>query len=189
MHTGAVVLLGGRSTRMGHSKAFIPFGNETFLSHILGQLQSFDELLLSVNGSEQELPSDYHTVVDQYAACGPMGGLHASLCACRSDALLAVSCDLPQFRAELADLLCRAFTPDVDVVLPVTADGRSHPLCAVYRKETAAVFQHFLEQGDYKLLHALQQLRVRQLSVPNHLADCLNNINTPEDLQMLLSSR
>lgn len=185
MNTGAVVLCGGMSRRMGSAKALLPMGDATFLERILGQLEGFDEVLLSVSGRETELPEGYPRVADRYPGCGPMGGLHAALTASGSDALLAVACDLPLFRRELGQLLCGSLTEDEDAVVPVTPDGYRHPLCAVYRKETAAVFQRCLESGTYKLRAALDGMRVREISVPEELQPCLRNINTPEEYRAI----
>lgn len=185
MKIGAVVLCGGMSRRMGSMKAMLPLGDTTFLERILIQLQDFDEVLLSVNGTEQGLPDGYPRVIDQYPGCGPMGGLHAALTACRSDALLAVACDLPFFQRDLGELLCRSLAKGVDAVVPITPDGYRHPLCAVYRKDTAAVFQKHLDKGTYKLRAALDTVNVCEIPVPEPLRHCLQNINTPEEYRTI----
>lgn len=186
MNIGAVVLCGGKSSRMGSPKAFLAMDGETFLHRTLEQLQDFDEILLSINGSERNLPPQYQAVVDQYPACGPMGGLHAALSVCQSEALLAVACDMPYFSSELARLLREHLTPAVDAVIPVTPDGRYHPLCGIYRKTLGPVFQKYLQNGDYKLRSALGQIRVCYIPVTPSLAFCLRNVNTPEEYQALL---
>lgn len=188
MNIGAVVLCGGKSSRMGRSKASLPLQGETFLAHTLSQLQSFDEILLSVNRAQHsKLSSPYPTIVDQYAECGPMGGLHAALQACRSEALFAVSCDLPYFSSELADFLCCEMTPALDGVIPISANGRLHPLCAIYRKEVSVIFEQCLQTEDYKLRNALQRMNIRYVSVPDTLEKCLTNVNTPEDYAQLFT--
>ena len=186
MNIGAVVLCGGKSSRMGRSKVSLPLHGETFLTHTLSQLQSFDEILLSVNSAQHlEFSAPYPTVVDQYAECGPMGGLHATLQACRSEALFAVSCDLPYFSSKLADFLCQEMNPALDVVIPVSESGRFHPLCAVYRKGVFPIFEQCLRNGDFKLRNALRQMNVRYVSVPSALERCLTNVNTPEEYEQL----
>lgn len=181
MEIGAAVLCGGKSSRMGQEKAFLTLGGETFLERILKQLQGFDEILLSVNHTKTELLAQYPGVVDLYPNCGPMSGLHAALVSCRSDALLAVSCDMPFLHQDLVRLLCDSMRSDVDVVIPVSNDGRWHPLCAVYRKSLWPVFQENLEKGDYKLQNALKIMRVRNFYIPRNFENCLKNVNTPEE--------
>lgn len=186
MKIGAVILCGGQSSRMGKPKEALTFHGETFLQRIEEQLKRFDEVLLSVSGSAPGQDGRYRVVPDQYPGCGPMGGLHAALSACRSDALLAVPCDTPLFRGEFADLLCQSMTSCVDAVIPQTPDGYLHPLCAVYRKETAGIFHSYLQAGQYRLLHALQDMRVSLVPVSEQFLPCLENVNTPEAYLELL---
>lgn len=189
MRIGAVVLCGGKSSRMGPPKPFLTIEGETFLQRILSQLQDFDEILLSVNGFEQWGPPQYRTVIDQEPNCGPMGGLHAALSACDSDALLAVSRDIPLFCAELSDILREAMESNVGAVIPVTPDGWCHPLCTVYHKALWPVFQTCLQSGKYKLLDALRQMHVRYIPVVGPLAACLKNVNTLEDYAYLFKTK
>lgn len=183
MKIGAVVLCGGKSRRMGQEKARLTLGGETFLERILGQLDGFDEILISVNGMETKPFLQYPSVADIYPRCGPMGGLHAALSFCRSDALLAVSCDMPFFHRDLARMLCNSVEPGIDAVAPLSADGLCQPLCAVYRKHLWPIFQQQLERGSYKLQDALKSMRVRNVYVTGRLEHYLENINTPEEYQ------
>jgi len=189
MRIGAVILCGGRSRRMGREKALLLLENKTFIQCIEEQLQPFDEVLLSVRGEGQELLPHHRHIADRYCDCGPMGGLHASLAACRSDALLAVACDLPLFRYDLAELLCSKLQDGVDAVVPISQDGRIHPLCAVYRKETTAVFEKNLTEGQYRLREALQRMQVCYVTVPQALQNCLQNVNTPEEYQAIIEKK
>lgn len=185
MRIGAVILCGGNSKRMGREKALLQLKDKTFVQLIAEQLQEIDEVLLSVGSAARELLPQYRQVIDEYPDCGPMGGLHAALTACCSDVLLAVACDLPLFHRDLTQLLCSSLQDSVDAVIPVTTDGRIHPLCAVYRKETAAVFTQSLAAGRYRLRDALEDMQVCYVTVPQPLERCLQNINTPEDYQKI----
>ena len=187
MKFGAVILYGGKSRRMGRDKAELIIEDRTFLEHIAGELENFEELILSLDSAEK-IPTIKCTVVtDVYSGCGPMGGIHSALSTCNSDALLVVSCDLPLFNSELGQYLCTQLNDNTDAVIPVTSDGRIHPLCAVYRKTTAQVFEKYLMVGNYKILNAYKDMRVKY--VPMDRTPCnekwLKNINTPEQYDAL----
>ena len=187
MEFGAVILCGGKSSRMGRDKAELKIEGQTFLDHIAGELHEFGELILSLDSYEKYHETKYLDITDIYPNCGPMGGIHAALTACQSDALLVVSCDMPLFRRELGKYLCSQLTPDADIVVPVTSDGHIHTLCAVYRKQTAPVFERYLKNGNYKILEPFKELKMKYVSL-----DCtpfseklLKNINTPEEYRTL----
>ena len=184
MKLGAVILAGGKSRRMGEDKAELKTGGRSFLEIISGELSGFDELLLSVDDAGRYTGSKLCRVGDVFPGCGPMGGLHAALTACNSDVLLAVSCDLPLFTKALGESLCAGLAEGYDAVVPKTDDGRIHPLCAVYRKSCAAVFEKFLAGGNYRMTDALKAMNVKYI---NGLDDRqLQNINTREEYSLLL---
>ncbi|MFB0919709.1 MAG: molybdenum cofactor guanylyltransferase, partial [Oscillospiraceae bacterium] len=191
MKFGAVILYGGKSRRMGRDKAELVIEGRTFLEHIAEELKDYKELLLSVDSLEKCPDTKYTAVTDIYPDCGPMGGIHAALSACYSDALLVVSCDMPLFRSELGNYLCSQLTEDADAVVPVTSDGRIHPLCAIYRKRVSPVFEKHLKNKSYKILDAYRDFKVK--FIPMDRTPCsekwLKNINTPQEYDALCSRR
>ena len=191
MKFGAVILYGGKSSRMGQDKAELIIDGQSFLDRIAGELDGYAELILSFDNLEKHREMRCTAVTDVYSDCGPMGGIHAALSVCASDALLVVSCDLPLFKSELGEYLCNLLDEQIDAVVPVTADGRIHPLCAVYRKETASVFEKYLKAWNYKILDAYKDMRVKY--IPMDRTPCsekwLININTPQEYDALLSRK
>jgi len=180
MKFGAVILCGGKSRRMGTDKARLTINGVPFLERIAFELREFEELLISVDSIENHPQTVYPSVVDLYPNCGPLGGIHAALSACESDALLALSCDLPLFSHELGEYLCLQLSPDADAVVPITSDGRLHPLCAVYRKTALPVFEQQLKTGNFRMRDAIADLNVVYL--PMAQTPCsekwLENVNT-----------
>jgi molybdopterin-guanine dinucleotide biosynthesis protein A len=187
---GAVILAGGKSSRMKRNKAFLTLGDSTFLGHILGELEDFPEVLISAAAGETGLYDCFQrpVVEDLYPDRGPMGGLYSALMRCRSSRLLALGCDKPLFNGRLGKYLAeRACSGDYEALVPLTRDGRLQPLCAVYAVSCAEVFHRRIRAGNNRLTGALQYLRTGY--VP--LADTpfpdllLSNINTPEAYRTL----
>jgi molybdopterin-guanine dinucleotide biosynthesis protein A len=57
MAEAGIVLCGGKSTRMGSSKALLPFGSETMLQRVVRLLGKVVSPLVVVAAVEQELPA------------------------------------------------------------------------------------------------------------------------------------
>lgn len=184
---GALLLAGGASRRMGTDKTQLLWHGERFILHIARQLSGFDEKLLSVNTAASLLPQPWTVVRDIYPGCGPMGGLQAGLSVCRSPWLFAVSCDLPLLDSSLASFLTGMTGEKWDAVIPVTPDGRTHPLCAVYRKNLSALFEANLCAGKYGLMDTLSACSVRYVALDAAFAKMTGNVNTPADYQALLA--
>ncbi len=187
MKFGAVILYGGKSRRMGTDKAMLPLDGLPFLERLAFELSGFNELLISVDSLETHPQIKLPAVADIYPSCGPMGGIHAALYTCKADALLALSCDLPLFRRGLGEYLCSKLSPDADAVVPITSDGRVHPLCAVYRKTALPIFEQHLNSDNFRMRDALTELQVVYVPMndTSYSEKCLQNVNTPAEYDAL----
>jgi molybdopterin-guanine dinucleotide biosynthesis protein A len=191
---GAVILAGGKNSRMNRNKAFLPLGNSTFLEQVLGELEDFPEVLISAAAGETRLYRSFNRPVleDIYSGRGPIGGLYTALVSCRSSRLLALGCDKPLFTGELGKFLAeRACSGDYEALVPRTRDGRLQPLCAVYAVSCAGVFHHQILAGNNRLTDTLPHLRTAYIALAHTpFPDLiLSNINTPKEYQTLTASR
>ena len=150
----AVLLRGGRSRRMGMDKALLD-----------GLLQGW-----------KVLP-------DRIPNCGPMGGIWTALSACRAEWALTASCDIPAVRQSFFLKLLDSRSEDVDIVCPVTSDGRMHMTCALYRRSAAPLLEARLREGNYRMRSLFSCCRVKTVPVTDPEEErMLSNINTPEEL-------
>ena len=180
---GVVILVGGKSSRMCKNKAHLPLNGKTFLSKILEELEGFEEILLSVDSAEKYRNEGIKTVEDIYPGCGPIVGLYSALSACRSEHILALSCDMPLFQKELGRYMS-AFIDDYhDAFVVVARGGRAHPLCAIYGQRARHILEKQIQEGNYRMFDALGKMRVRHIPLQHSVFpdDIVQNVNTPED--------
>jgi molybdopterin-guanine dinucleotide biosynthesis protein A len=195
MTAGGIVLCGGRSTRMGVSKATLAFGTETMLQRVVRLLGAVVAPVVVVAAREQSLPSLPNGVIvthDEREQRGPLEGLRAGLKALPDSADIAyvTSCDVPLlvpgFAARMIELL-----GDYDVAV-MEIDGFAHPLSAVYRRNTLSQIESLLEKDKLRpvfLFDAVRTRRVRpeeMISIDPQLRT-LRNLNTREDYLEALS--
>ena len=186
MDYSVAILCGGKSSRMGRDKKNLDWHGEPLIRHMLRGFPDCDDLFLAANEETRDLPYGVRTVNDQYPGCGPLAGLHASLLSMKHDVLFAVSCDAPLIDRRTAEILCSELGAHTAAV-PKTADGRVHPLAALYRREAIEAAERQLSQGKYKLRDFLAELDVAY--VPGTILPygvlTLSNLNAPEDIQQL----
>ena len=112
--TGGVILCGGLSTRMGTSKALLPFGPETMLQRVVRMLSTVVWPIVVVAAAGQSLPDLPAGVVvtrDEQPDRGPLEGLRAGLKALPEtiESAYVTSCDVPllvpDFARRMIDLL------------------------------------------------------------------------------------
>src|SRR4051794_7885140 len=102
MRKGAIILCGGKSSRMGRDKATLPFGPERMLDRVVRLLsEAVDPKAILVvaapNQSLPELPTDVAIARDSHEFRGPLQGLATGLriISDRFDAVYATACDVP----------------------------------------------------------------------------------------------
>jgi len=186
----AIVLAGGKSTRLGRDKASELLLGRPLLQHVLDRLAGLVDERVVVSAVGQRLPAldtpDLKVVEDIYPETGPLGGIYTGLTAIDAPYAIAVACDMPLLQPTLvAELLRRA--PGRDLVVPVSEEF-PQPLCAVYSKACVEPFRRQLEAGEYKITAAFGFLRPLYLRPadwrpfdPEGLS--FQNLNREEDLR------
>ena len=158
MKISAIILAGGKSSRMGTHKGGLMLDGATFTDIIASELMKITpDLLFSCTEKTENVPLNCTKVYDIYENCGPMGGLHAALKNCNADAILVSACDTPLIKAELYQLLLDNLG-DHDGIVAVS-EGRQHPLTAVYRK----IWRIFLKSILKRAITALCALSMKQI--------------------------
>ncbi len=175
----AVVLCGGKSTRMGRDKADLVMDGVSFLDLTISKLSSFCSNII-VSG--RSVPG-FLCVDDVFKGCGPLGGIHAGLSACTSPWAFVISCDMPLFKPSVAEVLSSHAGCDVQAIVPVTPDGRVQSLCAFYRFDVAPVAASCLDSGRCAIRALLDSIRT--VYVPFSDSRPFVNINTAEDYERL----
>ena len=180
---GFLILSGGQSKRMGRAKALIEMDGSTLLETVAKAGAAFEERILSANDPQIPTPEGFARCSDIYPGCGPMAGIHAALSMTDCDALVVAPCDAPNYSAGLAQYLADQYDPQLDALVLVGPDGRTHPLSGVYSRSCLPVMEECLKQGKFKLMWMLESMRLKKLALPEQLnADVLENLNTPEDV-------
>ena len=198
MKIGCAILAGGKSSRMGTDKALLEYDGKQFIEQIAEELSRFDERIIARGnncGFNGDLEREWTVIPDLYPDHGPIGGLHAALSACESEALFVVTCDMPLIERDLVQELCEIMQETdsgeervdaYDVVISVGEGGKIHPLCGVYRKSVLPVLEEQIISDQNRVMAALKKLRVKYVTIDSSArARQLANINTPEDYEKL----
>jgi molybdopterin-guanine dinucleotide biosynthesis protein A len=181
----ALILAGGKSTRMGADKAFAMLDGGTLLERALELARSVTADVRIV-GSAEKFAAFGPVVEDVFRECGPLGGIHAGLRSSSAELNLVLAVDVPFVSAELLRFLIgRARESAALAIVPRV--GGWQPLCAVYRREFATVAESALQEGRYKIDVLFAAVRTeaieeRELEAAGFSAEAFRNLNTPEEL-------
>ncbi len=188
----AAVLTGGKSSRMGTDKAFLPLPvcpDETFLSHTLRLVEHFSSVMLSVAVEDDKyLPFGIRQIADRWPEIGPMGGIASCLSATDADGLLVLACDTPFLSEQLIARLEATWAahPEAECIYPTDPEGRLQPLCAIYSRKALPHFLRSISEEHYALRHVIDKLNALPLTLDETLAaQASANINTPEEYKAI----
>ena len=178
---------------MGSDKALLTFHDQTLLARALNTAAAVAGRVVIV-GPRERYATHGEVVEDVYAGCGPLGGIHAALCATETDLNLLLSVDMPLMTAEfLRWLLERARNATEWMVVP-DALGGQQPLCAVYRRPVQALAAQALRLGDYKIGHMFSRaptlyILEAEMRDSGFSPEIFRNVNTAEEYEALSGIR
>jgi len=177
----AIVLAGGHSRRMGADKSMLPIGGRPMIEHICRQLHgTFSRVLVSANDAGKFAFLGLDVIPDKVSDQGPLMAVASALDASGSELNLVLSCDIPHIKlAVVRRLLAEA--AGVDVVVPVTDDGREQPLFAVYRRSVRRCMEDALSSGARRLSDIYDLCRVRFVTLDS--TGWFANLNTMDDYE------
>ena len=189
------VLAGGKSSRMGADKAFLKFGNETFLNNAVKNLETVCGKRVGVILNQlqtdfiEKIPPQTQLIFDTYKNRGAPGGIHAALKNCASEWAIILACDLPFVTSEAVAALCGiALESDENIcaVIPQQFDGKLQPLCGIYRPQLClAKLENLLQtRSSPSARDFLKLILVNLVDATAILRDTGSlflNVNTQED--------
>jgi molybdopterin-guanine dinucleotide biosynthesis protein A len=186
MRKGAIILCGGKSSRMRRDKATLPFGAELMLERVVRLLSEAVELedivvVAAPNQSLPELPASVTIARDLHEFRGPLQGLATGLrnAADRFDAIYATACDVPLLVPAFVDRMFQLLG-EYDVAVPF--DGQHyHSLAAVYRRRALPQIQTLLDSDRLRPPFLFDLVRTREVPVDD-LRDVDPNLDTLENL-------
>jgi molybdenum cofactor guanylyltransferase len=187
---GAIVLAGGRSTRMGTPKALLDWHGAPLIRRVTGLLGRVASPVVVVHAEGQELPPlpGVELVVDRAPGRGPLEGIAAGMRALhgRCDAAFVSSVDVPLLHPRFVRGVAAALNGH-DVALPV-AEGHNHPLSAAYRLSLLPAVEGLLADDRLRPAFLFDMASVRRLG-DGELEEpaSLRNLNTPEDYAAALA--
>ncbi len=176
MNAAGIVLCGGKSSRMGRDKAWLPWRGQPMIAHVVSILCPIvDELVVVASDALELPPLDARVVRDREPALGPLAGIREGLEQIRADFAFVTGTDAPflspAFVTALLSYGCAA-APELD--------GHVQTLAAVYPRNALDQIGAMLEEGRARPLQLLEKLGYRKLCA-GELPDpqSVRGFNTP----------
>jgi molybdenum cofactor guanylyltransferase len=205
----AILLAGGKSTRMGRDKAFLQLGHDAFVYRIARELLRVSDDLMVVIGRKkkdqfQEIfkqlrleghdPSSIRILNDAYDFENPLAGILTGFANARHEYAAVVGCDMPLINSGVIKSLAN-HAQGFDCAVPIWENYLIEPLCGVYDvKHSLEASSLAIEDGKVGPKHMVSYIPktnyvpVSLLRLLDPHLDSLMNVNYPREYEELLSS-
>jgi molybdopterin-guanine dinucleotide biosynthesis protein A len=186
MPATAIILAGGKSTRMGQDKNMLPINEQPMIEHIYKQLSSFfKQIIISANNTARYSFLGATIVQDKVVGKGPLMGIVSALRASNNDVNFVIACDIPEIDISIIKAMLRQID-DYDAVVPKVGPSHYEPLFAVYRKKALPLLDKALQSGIYGVIDALSSCNVKYVDLSSRH---FTNINTIDDYQNFIKDK
>ena len=189
MRPPAVILAGGRSSRMGGGdKCLLPVNGKSLIAHILAAIipQTGDILINTNSDPAPFLKFGLPMLPDAIPGFqGPLAGILTGMLWSRrrhprQAHLLSVASDVPFLPRDLVTRLSQSLIDqNADIAIASCPQG-THPTIGLWPVDLAERLKHDLMQTSIRSVH--QWLSTFRVALAEFPSDALTNINTPIEL-------
>lgn len=175
MLNNAVILAGGKSSRMGEDKALMPFGDYNSMAEY--QYRRLKKIFKNVYISAKENKFDFEAdiIVDKYQESSPMVAI-ASIIEELNEDFFLLSVDMPLLSKEAIEQLILIYKtePGYNLYILESQNG-FEPTAAIYTKKLLASIKNELSSNMHKLNYLVNNSNT--LSIKWDILDEFLNVN------------
>lgn len=191
MDVGFIILVGGKSARLGRDKKAEIVGGRLLLERVVSTLALFQGEIYLVTAGQSSFPDILNhprvsIISDLYPGRGSTGGICTGLSFSKFFNNLVIACDMPFLNPELIRFMIE-IQKDNDLVA-YRNNAMFEPLHAIYSKNCLPYLDQIMQQ-NLRIIELTKYVKVRYLKLdeierydPQHLS--FFNINNESDLQI-----
>ena len=188
----AVVLAGGKSSRMGFDKSTMVLQNKKLIESTIKKLDSlFDDIIISVDSIEKKSEFNHAKIaVDKVKGVGPLGGMISALEMAQSDKLFVIPCDMPVIDTKYISFMMK-YMDDNEIILS-EKNGYFEPFPGFYSKSLIPRIEELINQNRRSIRSIFECSRTKVISESEwkklgFSEEIFTNLNTTQDVEKYLS--
>lgn len=164
----AVILSGGKSSRIGEDKALFKISNLTLIERIYFLLNKlFNEVIIISNKPKRYEFLNTKIYKDIFPGFGPLSGIHSGLTNSNTNLNFFISCDMPFVSKELIEFLIN-IEFNQDILIP-KSNNNIHSLCAVYKKSCLDKAERLLKFANESMNNETGKSKIKLFDLINSM--------------------
>lgn len=169
MLNNAVILAGGKSSRMGEDKALMPFGGYNSMTEY--QYRRLEKIFKNVyiSAKENKFNFEANIILDKYPQSSPMVAIASILEELNNDFFL-ISVDMPLLSTDAIEALIDLYNkePEYDIYVLQSPNG-DEPTATIYTKKILNNLRVILDKKIHKLQYLLNNLNKATIKWDNRI--------------------
>ena len=184
----AIILAGGRSSRMGRDKALIEIDGTPLLQRVCeAAIACTDSIYVVTSWCDRYsfLPASVQFIKEE-SPRSPIVAFAEALPQISTEWVLLLACDLPRLKGEVLQQSTARLEQVSETAIALVPKSQKgwEPLCGFYRRTCLTSLENYLGQGKRSFQGWLDAENVEELQISDR--NVLTNCNTPEELSQLL---
>ena len=192
-----LLLMGGKSSRMGADKTQLLFDAQPFWKKIAEELSLCGKVYLSVDQARDSAALEgYPYIRDAVPDCGVMGGLYSAFRAIGEDLIFVCACDMPFMDHRFVRWMLNRWEEEAlkgarwDGIVIYEENGRTCPTAALYHRRLQGKLEENVREKRLRM-HTFVREEANMLLLPMQevlaFHRCFLNINTPDEYRQLVA--
>ncbi len=176
----AIILAGGKSSRMGTDKGLIDINGKAMVQWVLDLVKEFTDDIYIISANPNYNQFNYPLVSDVFPNAGPLGGIYSGLLKIKNKKALILSCDTPFIEVKTIENLIEN-SLDFDITYAIE-NNKPHPLIGIYNQNCLPHLKNCIQNQKLKMTLAFEDLKTNPISFQPINPKEFLNINSKEDL-------
>ncbi len=189
----AIILAGGKSSRMGRDKSLLKLGDKTLIEHVINALKPYVKTVLIVTNEIEKycFLENVRFINDIEKNQGPFIGLISGITAVDTSWSFVTSCDMPLINGGIIDLLWN--NSSGYIVTPLSKEG-FEPMASLFSKDILPYALDYILENKKSInnfISFMEKLNLvktvnKDLIIKNFGNEVFFNINDETDYKSLL---
>ncbi|EHJ01717.1 Molybdopterin-guanine dinucleotide biosynthesis protein A [Clostridium sp. DL-VIII] len=185
----AVILAGGKSSRMGFDKQFLRVNEVRVMEKLIHELsKEFEDIIIVTNKPEDYKKDGVRIISDEIKEFGPLSGIHVGIKQSKSRYVYFIACDMPNVNLDYIRYMKKVLTNSKANACIAKREGKLEPFNAFYSVDILPEVEKLItlnKRSIAGLIDIIEPLFIEEnvLKKYDYSFDMFMNLNSKEDLK------
>lgn len=188
----AVILAGGKSSRMGFDKQFLEINKVRIMDKLIAELsKEFEDIIIITNKPEEykDVKDGVRLISDEITEIGPLSGIYGGLKESKSKYVYFIACDMPNVNLNYICYIKRVITNSKANACVAKINGKIQPFNAFYSIDILSKVKELIKlnvRSIAGLIEIIEPIFIKEnvFEKNNYSFDMFINLNSKEDLEI-----